>query len=309
MLNNEDGIFTDVTKEFAPMLSKIGLVSSAVWTDFDQDEKLDLIVVGEWMPITFLRNAGDRLTDETGYYGLADTTGWWNRIIQADLDGDGDPDYAVGNLGLNYKYKASLHEPFQIYASDFDDNGSNDIVLGYYDGGKVFPVRGRQCSSGQMPFIKTKFPTYHDFGLATLTDIYGTGLQRSLHYEAKEFASVTLLNQGNGKFAVHHLPAKAQYAPIFGIASLDFNGDGILDLLVAGNFYASEVETGRADAGTGLFLQGNGDGTFVPVLPRESGFIADRDVRDMALLRGATGKTLILVANNDDQLQVFGTVR
>ncbi len=288
------------------MLSKIGLVTSAVWTDFDKDEKLDLIVVGEWMPITFLRNSGSRLEDQTAYYGMSETTGWWNRIVQADLDGDGNQDFVVGNLGLNYKYKASLHEPFQVYSTDFDENGSNDIVLGYCQAGKVFPVRGRQCSFEQMPFIKTKFPTYHDFGLATLTDIFGGDLQRSLHYQAVEFASVALLNRGNGKYEINRLPAEAQYAPIFGITARDFNADGSLDLLVAGNFYVSEVETGRADAGTGLYLKGEGGGTFTPVLPRDSGFMADRDVRDMALLRNAAGKTLILVANNNDRLQVFG---
>ncbi len=306
LLNNDGGIFTDATKKFAPMLSKIGLVTSAVWTDFDKDEKLDLIVVGEWMPITFLRNIGSRLDDQTAYYGMSETTGWWNKIVQADLDGDGDQDFVVGNLGLNYKYKASLHEPFQIHSTDFDENGSNDIVLGYCQDGKVFPVRGRQCSFEQMPFIKTKFPTYHDFGLATLTDIFGGDIQRSLHYQAKEFASVVLLNLGNGKYEINRLPAEAQYAPIFGITTDDFNADGILDLLVAGNFYVSEVETGRADAGTGLFLEGKGGGTFTPVLSRDSGFMADRDVRDMALLRNAAGETLILVANNNDRLQVFG---
>ncbi len=306
LLANDGGIFSDVTEDYAPLLSRTGLVTSAVWTDFDRDEKLDLVVVGEWMPITFLRNTGEGLVDETAYYGMTDTTGWWNKIIQADLDGDGDRDFAVGNLGLNYKYKASLHEPFQIYADDFDDNGSNDIVLGYCEAGKVFPVRGRECSSGQVPFIKTKFPTYHDFGLATLGDIFGGGLQRSLHYQAKEFASVALLNEGNGRYVLNRLPAEAQYAPIFGITARDFDGDGIVDLLVAGNFYVSEVETGRADAGTGLFLRGKGDGTFAPVVSRLSGFVADRDVRDMAPLRGASGETLILVANNNDRLQVFG---
>ncbi len=306
LLANDGGIFSDVTEDYAPLLSRTGLVTSAVWTDFDRDDRLDLVVVGEWMPITFLRNTGEGLVDETAYYGMTDTTGWWNKIIQADLDGDGDRDFAVGNLGLNYKYKASLHEPFQIYTDDFDDNGSKDIVLGYCEAGKVFPVRGRECSSGQMPFIKTKFPTYHDFGLATLGDIFGGGLQRSLYYQAKEFASVVLLNEGNGRYVLERLPAEAQYAPIFGITARDFDGDGLVDLLVAGNFFVSEVETGRADAGTGLFLRGKGDGTFAPVGSRLSGFVADRDVRDMAALRGASGETLILVANNNDRLQVFG---
>lgn len=262
LLRNNNGVFTDVTSKLAPELTQPCLVTSAVWTDFDEDGLPDLIVVGEWMPVTFFRNTGDKFKDKTRDYGMNNTTGWWNKIVAADFDGDGDDDYVIGNLGLNYKYKATKNEPFEIYCDDFDKNGFFDIVLGYHNYGNCFPVRGRQCSSEQMPFIKKEFHSYEEFGRATLIQIYGNKLRSSLHYKTVNFASSYLENNGGGVFTLHNLPNEIQFAPVNGISVKDVNSDGKLDILMAGNLYVSEVETGRADAGIGICLIGDGGGTF-----------------------------------------------
>ena len=305
VLNNDGGVFADVTDRVAPELREPGLVTSAVWSDYDGDGVLDLIVVGEWMPVSVFQNTGGRLIERTADYGLEETTGWWNVVETVDFDNDGDSDYVLGNLGLNYKYKASEGEPLRIYAHDFDGSGTLDIVLGYYNEGTCYPVRGRECSSQQIPVLRTRFPTYAAFGRATLADVYGAALNEGLHYEAKMFASCTMENLGKGRFSIRPLPVEAQFSTVQGIVVKDFDGDDNLDLLVAGNFHVSEVETGRADAGIGLLLTGDGHGNFHPVQVSTSGFMADLDVRDLAMARSANGPPYILVGNNNDRLQVF----
>ena len=306
ILNNEGGKFTDVTSAIAAELVYPGLVTSAEWMDFDDNGSLDLIVVGEWMPLSFFKNESGSFRNVTDEMGMKNTTGWWNKIVSEDMDGDGDLDLVAGNLGLNYKYQVSNEEPLHIYCEDFDRNGTYDIVLGYYNDGTCFPVRGRQCSSEQMPMIKDKFPTYDKFALATLEDIYGADLGSALHYEARSFKSVYLENKGNGNFEVIALPPEAQISAIFGIITHDLNADGNKDILISGNFYVSEVETGRADAGTGLLMLGDGNGTFTPQAINSTGFFAPGDVRDMTLLdSGPDHPMMVLVGNNDGPLQVF----
>ncbi|MEM0997002.1 MAG: CRTAC1 family protein [Bacteroidota bacterium] len=306
LLRNDGGRFTDVTASLAPDLLAPGMVTDALWTDCDADGRPDLLVTGEWMPVMVFRNSGGKLEDVTTTAGLADNTGWWNALAEVDLDGDGDLDYIAGNLGLNYKYKASAEAPFQVYNHDFDGNGSLDIVLGYYNGATCFPVRGRQCSSEQMPMIKEKYPTYSDFGQASLKDIYGEQLDGALRREATNFATCIVRNQGDGTFALEALPPRAQFAPVQGIVARDFTGDGRPDLLLAGNWFVAEVETGRADAGIGLLLEQQADGQFTPILPEQSGFFAREDVRDLITLDGGKGNSdLVIVSANDAPLRVF----
>ena len=305
VLNNDGGAFADVTDKVAPELREPGLVTSAVWSDYDGDGALDLIVVGEWMPVSVFQNSGGQLINRTKDYGLENTTGWWNVIEAGDFDNDGDSDYVLGNLGLNYKYKATEAEPLHVYAHDFDGSGSTDIVLGHYNDGVCYPVRGRECSSQQIPLLKTRFPTYAAFGKATLNDVYGPALNEGFHLEAKMFASSTMENLGNGRFSIRPLPVEAQFSTVQGVVVQDFDGDRNLDLLIAGNFYVSEVETGRADAGIGLLLTGDGLGNFSPVHVSESGFMAGLDVRDLAMAHSADGRSYVLVGNNNDRMQIF----
>lgn len=305
LLKNKNGKLVDATDELAPGLKQIGMISDALWTDVDGDKQPDLIVVGEWSPINVFSWNGKAFINKTSALGLDGYKGWWNCITHADLDKDGDPDYIVGNLGLNYKYQASAQEPFDIYCDDFDKNGTYDIVLGYYQSGQQFPVRGLQCSSEQMPFVKQKFPSYNAFGSATLTDIYGDMLNDALHLDVNTFESMVLWNNG-GSFDVEPLPVEAQIAPINGIIAGDFTRDGHVDLVVAGNLLVSEVETGAADAGLGLLLKGDGKKGFIAASPGESGFIAPNDVKKIVLVNGRSKLPMIMVANNNEKVQTYG---
>lgn len=297
--------FKDVTEEIAPDLLKVGLVTDAVWADYDLDNQLDLIVVGEWMPITVLKNNGDVFSNETSSLDLENSTGWWYSIVAEDFDKDGDLDFVAGNLGLNYKYQANSEETFDVYVKDYDRNGSIDIVLGYYNDGVQYPVRGKQCSSEQIPNISIKYSDYNSFADATLEDIYSEGdLEASLHYKAKTFASSYIENKGQDGFEISKLPNEVQISCINGIVVDDYNNDGFLDMVVAGNLYGAEVETTRNDASYGSLLAGDGKGNFKAVPYSESGFYLKHDTKELAMVNTVNGK-VILAANNNDFMKVI----
>ncbi|WP_246560439.1 VCBS repeat-containing protein [Zobellia russellii] len=281
----------------------LGMATSALITDFNNDNRQDIMIVGEWMPIRLFQNTENGFEEVSESWGLTkDTTGWWWSIQQGDFDKDGDMDYVLGNNGENYKYKATEEETFDIFVSDFDKDNNQDIVLSYYNDGKQYPVRGRGCSSQQIPAIKQKFQDYESFAEATLEDVYTEkSLESALHYQVKSFASIYLENK-DGKFIVHKLPVLAQTSSINEILVDDYNKDGNLDILVAGNLYASEVETPRNDASHGLFLEGNGEGGFTPIAASESGFFVTGDVKHMAPIQ-VNSQSYILAAKNNDYLQ------
>ncbi|UII80357.1 VCBS repeat-containing protein [Flagellimonas sp. CMM7] len=294
--------FVDATEKLAPELKKLGMVTDGLWTDFDNDGWTDLIVVGEWMPITILKNNGGYFSNISPALGLDDTNGWWFSIKDGDFDRDGDMDYIIGNLGKNFKYKANEEETFDIYFNDFDNNNTNDIVLSYFSEGEQFPVRGRECSSQQIPAIKKKFKNYESYSQATLEDIYTEEvLENSLHYQVKSFSSIYLENK-KGKFVKNKLPNLAQISSINQILIDDFDQDDNLDALIVGNLYNSEVETPRNDASNGLLLKGDGKGDFLPVLAINSGFYASGDVKDMSRIK-IVDKEYIVVSKNSDYLQ------
>ncbi|AVR45136.1 hypothetical protein C7S20_07550 [Christiangramia fulva] len=295
--------FVDITSEIAPELKNLGMVTSASWTDFDKDGWTDLVLAGEWMPIKVFKNEQGDFTDVSSQLGLDDTTGWWFSLKEGDFDNDGDMDFIAGNLGLNYKYQAHDDATFDVYYYDFDGNDTKDIVLSYFNDGQKFPVRGRECSSQQMPGIKKKFKDYNSYANANLADIYTKDyLENALHYQVKSFASVFVENTKDG-FKLHKLPNEAQISNINQILVDDYDKDGNLDALIAGNLYASEVETPRNDASIGLLLKGDGKGHFEPVPARESGFFVPGDVKDMARLKTPNGE-FIVVAKNSDYLQL-----
>jgi hypothetical protein len=302
-LNNDGGKFIDVTLDVAPELERPGLVTDALWVDLDGDKKKELVVSGEWMNIKIMRISENKLDDISDSYGIADLKGWWYSLAAADVDNDGDMDLICGNNSPNTKFKASKEKPFNVFAEDFDGNGSCDIVLSKEYKGELVPVRGRECSSQQMPFIAEKYKSYNGFANATLKDIYGSKLESALHLEVNSFYSSILINNG-GEFEVKKLPNQAQVAPINGIITTDINKDGNVDLILAGNNFDTEVETARYDAGTGLIVLGDGKGSFSPLSIAESGLFANQNVKDIKLVKGAKG-SYIVVANNNGPIQVF----
>ncbi len=300
---NDEVRFEDVTESTAPDFLNLGMATSAVITDYNKDDLLDIIIVGEWMPIRVFKNTKTGFVEESEKLGLTtDTTGWWWSIAEGDFDNDGDMDYIVGNNGLNYKYQATEDETFDIYVNDFDKNSSSDIVLSYYNEGKQFPVRGRQCSSEQISGIEYKFKDYKSFSEATLVDVYTKeSLESSLHYQVKSFASIYLENT-DGEFKIKKLPSAAQLSSISKTLVDDFDKDGYLDALVAGNLYVSEVETPRNDAGYGVFLKGDGSGNFSPIPATQSGLYLPGDIKDMTKIN-VKGTSYIIAGKNNDYMQ------
>jgi hypothetical protein len=302
-------IFTDVTPTRAPLLNNIGMVTDAVFTDIDGDGKSDLVIVGEWMTVRVFKNANDKFEEITETAGLSEETGWWNCVAAADFDHDGDIDLIAGNLGLNSKYKASKKYPFEIYSKDFDNNGSLDIVLAYFNNDTLYPLRGLESSYNQLTFIKKKFPTYRAFGKATLSDVYGTdNLQNALNYKASNFATCYFENMGNGTFKTRPLCNMAQISSVNSIVVEDVNNDGHPDLVLAGNLYGSEAETPRNDASFGLFLKGDGKGDFEPVPAMQSGLFIRGETREIHLITlGRNRNRGIIAAKNNELMQLLIT--
>jgi hypothetical protein len=302
--------FTDVTHELSPSLEKPGLIAAALWTDFDQDGWVDLLLAGEWMPLTFFKNEHGKFVDVTAGTGLAKYTGWWNSLTGGDFDKDGDIDYVAGNLGLNTPYRVSQTQPMQIIAKDFDTNGAIDPICCYYVQGKNYPMYNRDLLISQIPALKKKFTTYDAYATATISDIFSEEeMEEAYVADTRYHESSYIENNGDGTYSIHPLPIEAQFAPVFGLLANDFNHDGHLDLLLAGNSYDVNAEPGQYDASIGLFLSGDGQGNFQPIPGRESGFFVDGDVKGMAALTKNDGSTLILVAQNAASLQAFSTTR
>ena len=304
--NDGHGHFKDVTLEKAPQLSEAGMVSSAAWTDYDHDGKLDLIVAGEWMPVRVFHQEAGKFVDRTKEAGLSDTNGWWNSVAAVDLRGTGRQDLVLGNLGLNSYLRASRKEPARLYINDFAHTGGLEQILTFYKNGVSYPLAGRDELVRAIPSLGSKYPTYKDFGASRIEDIFPTAdLKSAAVREAYTFASSVALNNGNGTFTVRQLPTEAQFAPIYASLAQDFDGDGHVDLLVGGNFYGVPPTLGRYDASYGLLLRGKGDGRFEPVSLEESGVVIDGQVRRIKSLRGAKGQRLIVIARNNDKVEIL----
>ncbi len=295
-ISNGKAKYTDITPE---ALSEIGMVTSALWTDYDNDSWLDLMVVGEFMPVTLAKN-------DNGQFGaiktLTNSNGWWNSITAGDFDRDGDVDYIAGNLGLNTRFKVSPEEPLCIYAKDFDKNGRVDPVMCYYIDGKNYVAHSRNDLIKQINAMRGRFRTYNDFADADFSESFlKEEIDGAQVVKAEYFASSYIENLGNGEFRISQLPLEAQFSPIYGIVTADLNEDGNLDVMLTGNFYASEVSVGRYDASVGLVLLGDGAGGFDVVKPKDSGFLADGDSRGFVRLRSGQ-RDLFLVANNSNKM-------
>ncbi len=301
LLENTDGVLKDVTSELAPDLLKPGIVTDFQFIDINEDELLDIVIVGEWMPVSFYTNTGNGFSFS---HKRDDLKGWWYSISKADLDEDGDLDLILGNIGKNNKYRPKQEKPLHIFCNDFDNNGSPDIVLSKKYNNDLVPVRGMECSSEQMPFIKNKFQDFKSFANANITDLYGEEkLKEAIHLQFNFEASIILWNE-KGKFDWSELPSACQKAPINGICVDDFNKDGKLDILLVGNNFNVEIETPRYDAGQGALLINQGNKKFEYLAAFKSGFFTPHDAKDLSLIKTGNLKTAI-VSNNNGPLQVL----
>ncbi len=306
ILINENGKFKKLPEKFAPALVNIGMVTDAVFSDVDNDNDDDLLIVGEWMEIKVLTNNNGSFRDVSESYGLKNTRGIWWSITASDLDNDGDDDYIIGNLGKNNKFKASEEHPFKVYAHDFDNNGTNDIVLAKFYKDDYVPVRGRECTSQQMPFVAEKFKDYHSFASSKLLDILPEDeVKEAVVYEINSFESVILINNRNS-LVRKVLPVEAQISPVKSSVVSDFNDDGLNDILLVGNHYGVEVETVRYDAGYGLLLLNdkNHYNGFKALPPIESGVYIPKDSRSIVPITIKDTKAWV-VTNNSDNISII----
>lgn len=310
LLRNDHGRFVDVTGELCPALRNAGMLNAAVFTDIDGDGRPDLIVAGDWMPIRIFHNTGRGFQEITGQSGLKELPGFWRSLLVTDIDHDGHPDIVAGNLGLNNPFHIRVSRPAELVAKDFDRNGIVDPILCYYLKGMDGKYRlstgiSRDSWARQMPGIKKRYENNEDYAHASMDEVLTPDMMSgALVLEAREVRSGYFQNDGHGHFNFHPFPLIAQVAPVNAVASTDVDGDGVPDLILAGNEYQAAIITGRYDASYGLLLRGDGHGGFNPVPPAADGLILDGDVRDIKLINAA-GHRYLLTAINDQPMRAY----
>lgn len=297
--NDGKGHFTDVADRVAPGLSHVGMVTDAVWSDIDRDGRVDLIVVGDWMPVTIFHNAGNGRLVKVDAPGLNKTSGWWNRIIAGDFTGDNKVDFIVGNLGLNTRFRAKPSEPVTMYVKDFAHNGFLQQIISYYSDGKAYPLPLRDDLLRSIPSLRDRYPDFKTYARQTLADVFPKKeLDSAVVRNAYLFATSLVRNNGDGSFTVIPLPLEAQISPVYGVLADDVDGNGTMDVLLAGNMSGVKPEIGTLTAGFGVLLSGDGKGGFVPLREPDSGFEVPGEARDIKRVRTRSGPVYIVVRDN-----------
>jgi enediyne biosynthesis protein E4 len=301
--NDGRGRFTDVTAKLAPDLTRVGMVTDALWNDLTGDGRVDLVLVGEWVPVTAFRNADGGKLEKMELRGLEKSHGWWNRIVAGDFNRDGRTDFILGNLGLNTRLPASESGPVTMHVKDFDKNGFSEQVVSSYVQSVSYPIVLRDDLIKTLPYLKSRYLNYKDYAQQTITDIFPANeLADAVVKKVHTFATSMARNDGNGSFTLVPLPFEAQIAPIYGILPGDYDRDGALDVLLAGNFDGVKPEIGRMHASYGVFLRGDGKGGFVARKASESGFFVPGQARDIQRLRTRQGDVYVVTRNNDRAL-------
>ncbi|MBS1577969.1 MAG: VCBS repeat-containing protein [Bacteroidetes bacterium] len=299
LINDGKGNFKDETPAVCSLISKIGMVTDAVWVDLDADKKNELVVAGEWMPVTVFKNENGKLINSTSQFFDKNYSGWWNTITVGDFNSDNKPDLIIGNMGLNTQFKASEKEPLELYYSDFDKNGSIDPVFSFYIQGKRYPYITRDELVSQMPLFKKRFSNFKSYADITLEDLFQNNeLKDAGHLMADHMATTCFLSSPTGKYIVAQLPQEVQYSPVNTINTIDFNRDGKMDILLCGNNSHTKIRLGKFDANYGVLLAGDGKGNFHYVNQDISGFKLEGDIRSCVWINnrfyfGINGKSLV----------------
>lgn len=296
--NDGSGRFTEVTNTLAPGLKRLGMISAAAWADVDADGDPDLVLAGEYMPVLLFRNEGGKFGKPEP---VSNSSGWWNCLTLADLDGDGDVDIAAGNHGLNSRFKATAEKPVTMWINDFDQNGSVEQLVCVYNGEKSFPMVLRNSLVSQMPILKKKYLKFNNYAEQTMEDIFSAEvLQKSIRLEAQTMASSCFINDGSGKFEMKPLPTAAQSSPVYAITAKNLNGDGLPELILGGNQSRAKPEAGIYMGSYGWVLQNSGSGEFKALWPDESGFKVNGEIRSLVW-----AGNMLLVGCNNDSVQAF----
>jgi hypothetical protein len=305
--------FTDVTSVTAPALQNIGMVSDALFTDFNNDGWPDLVLVGEWMPVTFLENQNGVFKNVTISSGINNHIGWWSSIAAGDFDNDGDMDYIAGNLGRNSFFQASDKYPVKILAKDFDNNGSLDAIMSLFlptsasdTTRREFPAESRDDIFRQLPALRKRYPNYKSFANSTIDSIFPLqDREGAIELKANYFSSAVIKNEGKSRFTINALPKEAQISVLNGMVVNDFDEDGNLDVLVNGNDFGTEPILGRYDALNGILLRGDGKGNFIPLSILQSGVFIGGNGKALVQFRNKSNKLLIAASQNKGPLKIF----
>jgi hypothetical protein len=301
LINDGKGHFVNQTKQLAPQLQHIGMVTDAAWTDLNKDGHPDLVLVGEWMPVTICINVNGKLVNQTRTYLAGQYSGWWNKLCVTDLNHDGHPDLIIGNVGLNTQYKGTDKEPAEMYYKDFDDNGAVDPILCFYIQHKSYPYMTRDELLDQLSIMRGRFQDYQSFANAGINELFTSDEMRGAgHLQANDFKTTCFLSDASGKLKEKPLPVEVQNSPIFTINALDYDHDGNTDLLLCGNINKARLRFGKYDANYGMLLKGDGKGNFNYIPQQQSGFKIKGDVRSVLEINHQ-----VLIGVNQSQLMSY----
>ncbi len=300
-----EGHFTDITENYKELLNP-GMVTAATWVDLNKDSYPELLIAGDWMPVQLFQNDGGILKNVSASAGLDKTNGMWSSIVADDIDNDGDIDFIAGNCGNNNQFKSSMKEPMTIYAYDFDDNGTVDPIVCYYVQGKSYPMASRDELLDPIVPLRKKFVKYRDYANATVESIFPKNkVDAAKQYHCYQLSSCLFVNKGDNSFTVQPLPLEAQFSKVYGILVKDFDKDGIKDIFLAGNFYPYRVQLGRCDASLGVLLKGSTNNVYESIPHSVSGLYIDGEVRRIVSLQNEKKQSLIIMAKNNDNVQII----